>query len=222
MVGVVAGVAAVDIWLFLFHGVTAGARNFVYRPLGPLLVAALLVVAGAFHELGHGTACRYGGGRPGRIGLGVYLVWPVFYRDATDSYRLDRRERLRTDLGGIYLDLVFVLVSGCVCLVAGDDPPSRSPRSVASRMHGPACKPTPGSSWARSLRAHGDAERELSRAREGHAEALAAASAIREQAQRDAAELLDRARGRIERAVGRVCEALDRLSYPFDRLVRIG
>jgi putative peptide zinc metalloprotease protein len=44
------------------------------------------------------------------MGAGIYLVWPVFYTDVTDSYRLDRRGRLRTDLGGIYFNLVFSLV----------------------------------------------------------------------------------------------------------------
>jgi putative peptide zinc metalloprotease protein len=401
MVGVVAGVVAVDTWLFFFHGVTASARHLVYRPLGLLLVAALVVVAGAFHELGHGTACRYGGGRPGRIGFGLYLVWPVFYSDVTDSYRLDRRGRLRTDLGGIYFNLVFVLVSGCVYLVAGGEalvvvvvvqhlvvlqqflpfvrldgyyvladltgvadlyayvgpvlttlvrrrPPPRAiadlrrstrraitawvlatvpvlvataallatrapqmvttartsmaghwralsdavargrpvvalvgvvelatvalplvamaltaglivvrtgrrlgrgwaKRTARSKLEEPEPKRGIASdgeegserrpaepvtalggladAWAglqtdaqellgEIARARGDAERELSRAREMHAEALAAACAIREQAQRDAAELLDRAREHIESALRQVCDALDPASSP--------
>ena len=34
------------------------------------------------------------------MGAGLYLVWPAFYTDVTDSYRLGRAGRLRTDLGG--------------------------------------------------------------------------------------------------------------------------
>jgi putative peptide zinc metalloprotease protein len=43
------------------------------------------------------------------MGAGVYLVWPVFYTDVTDSYRLSRRGRLRTDLGGVYFNALFAL-----------------------------------------------------------------------------------------------------------------
>ncbi len=44
---------------------------------------------------------------------GVYLVWPAFYTDVTDSYRLGRGGRLRTDLGGLYFNaLVAVAVTG--------------------------------------------------------------------------------------------------------------
>jgi hypothetical protein len=62
-----------------------------------------------FHELGHAAALRYGGGRARGIGVGFYLIYPVFYTDVTDSYRLDRWDRVRTDLGGIYFHGIFSL-----------------------------------------------------------------------------------------------------------------
>ena len=40
------------------------------------------------------------------MGAGIYMVWPAFYTDVTDAYRLPRRARLRTDLGGIYFNAV--------------------------------------------------------------------------------------------------------------------
>ena len=55
-----------------------------------LLVTILVIFSGFFHELGHATATRYGGGSPGVMGVGIYLAWPAFYTDLTDSYRLDR------------------------------------------------------------------------------------------------------------------------------------
>jgi putative peptide zinc metalloprotease protein len=42
------------------------------------------------------------------MGCGIYVVWPVFYTDITDSYRLGRGGRLRTDLGGIYFNGLFI------------------------------------------------------------------------------------------------------------------
>ena len=66
----------------------------------------LAIASAAFHEIGHAAACRYGGGRPGGMGAGIYIVWPAFYTDVTDAYRLPRGARLRTDLGGIYFNAV--------------------------------------------------------------------------------------------------------------------
>ena len=43
-----------------------------------LLVFALAVASAGFHELGHASACRYGGATPGGMGMGMYLVWPAF------------------------------------------------------------------------------------------------------------------------------------------------
>jgi putative peptide zinc metalloprotease protein len=41
-------------------------------------------------------------------------VWPSFFTDVTDSYRLDRAGRLRTDLGGVYFNVIFMLgLAGC-------------------------------------------------------------------------------------------------------------
>jgi putative peptide zinc metalloprotease protein len=45
------------------------------------------------------------------IGAGIYLVWPAFYTDVTDSYRLGRRGRIRTDLGGLYFNAVVVVLT---------------------------------------------------------------------------------------------------------------
>jgi putative peptide zinc metalloprotease protein len=100
---------AMDYWLFFDHGLGQPIRQTVENPVTFLLVAALIIASAAFHEIGHATACVYSGGRPGRMGAGVYLAWPAFYTDVTDAYRLSRAGRLRTDLGGIYFNAVFVL-----------------------------------------------------------------------------------------------------------------
>ena len=115
------GVAAFDVWLFGFHGIAGGLRSAIYNPTLLLAVFASVIVATAFHEFGHASACRYSGARPGVMGVGLYLVWPAFYCDVTDAYRLNRRGRLRTDLGGVYFNLIFVLLSGGVFLATGEE-----------------------------------------------------------------------------------------------------
>ena len=72
------------------------------------------MVSALFHECGHATGCRYGGARPGVVGVGIYLVWPSFFTNVTDSYRLSRAGRLRTDLGGLYFNLIFILALAAI------------------------------------------------------------------------------------------------------------
>ncbi|MDQ1688584.1 MAG: putative peptide zinc metalloprotease protein [Frankiaceae bacterium] len=110
------GLAAFDGWLFFGHGLAQGLRKTVQHPIVFLVVGALVVVSAAMHELGHAGALRAGGGKPGRMGAGLYLAWPAFYTDVTDAYSLNRRGRLRTDLGGVYFNAIAVL--GCAGVYA--------------------------------------------------------------------------------------------------------
>ncbi|TML88162.1 MAG: hypothetical protein E6G08_08765 [Actinobacteria bacterium] len=107
--GVLGLVAAADLWLFAHHGLTRAFHQLIVRPELVVVVFGLVVASVLFHELGHAAACRYGGARPGVIGIGLYLIYPAFYTDVTDVYRLGRGGRIRTDLGGIYFNLVFVV-----------------------------------------------------------------------------------------------------------------
>jgi putative peptide zinc metalloprotease protein len=101
--------AVVAYWV-LFHKGLASAAHEAFADPGMLLaVFAITVVSAGFHEFGHAAALRRGGGTPGAMGAGLYLVWPAFYTDVTDSYRLDRRSRLRTDLGGLYFNALVAL-----------------------------------------------------------------------------------------------------------------
>ena len=120
--GVLAGFVALDVWLFAFHGVAQSARTLIYQPIFLLLVLGLVVVSAAFHECGHATACRYGGARPGVMGAGIYIVWPAFYTDVTDAYRLGKWGRLRTDLGGIYFNVIFSLATYAAYFLTGFEP----------------------------------------------------------------------------------------------------
>ncbi|HEU4491117.1 MAG TPA: AAA family ATPase [Jiangellales bacterium] len=109
VVAVLVALVALDVLTFPTGAATEGALLVVSDP-SLLLVFVLATVASTLvHEIGHAAACRFGGGRPGALGMGVYIVFPAFYTDVTDAYRLDRRSRLRTDLGGIYFNAVTAL-----------------------------------------------------------------------------------------------------------------
>jgi putative peptide zinc metalloprotease protein len=45
------------------------------------------------------------------MGAGIYLAFPAFYTDVTDAYRLSKGGRLRTDLGGVYFNALFMLAT---------------------------------------------------------------------------------------------------------------
>jgi len=109
IVAVIAGTAALDYWILSVRGLIAALQQLLNDPVDLLLVAGLTVASALFHECGHAAGCRRGGATPGRIGVGIYLVWPAFFTNVTDSYRLSRAGRLRTDLGGLYFNLIFIL-----------------------------------------------------------------------------------------------------------------
>src|SRR5215211_2483564 len=118
---IVVALIVFDVWLFGIHGVAGGLRSVIYNPALLLAVLGSVIVATAFHEFGHASACRYGGARPGVMGVGLYLVWPAFYCDVTDAYRLNRKGRLRTDLGGIYFNGIFALFAGAAFFATGQE-----------------------------------------------------------------------------------------------------
>jgi putative peptide zinc metalloprotease protein len=119
---VLAWLIVFDAWLALRHGLDDAVRDVLAFPGVLLLVYGLAVAGTICHELGHAAACRAGGARPGRMGVGLYYVWPVFYTDVTDAYRLDRRGRIRTDLGGVYFNGVYALVLAAVYFRTGFEP----------------------------------------------------------------------------------------------------
>jgi putative peptide zinc metalloprotease protein len=109
-------------WFVLFDkGVASATAEAFNSPGLLLLVFALAVASAGFHELGHAAACRYGGATPGGMGMGLYLVWPAFYTDVTDTYRLPRRDRLRVDLGGLYFNAVVAVVTMAIWLAWRQD-----------------------------------------------------------------------------------------------------
>ncbi len=108
-----------DTWLVHGGRLTFAFQYVLLHPLLLLLVLGLAVTSMMFHECGHAAACRYGGARPGVIGVGFYVIWPAFFTNVTDAYRLGRAGRIRTDLGGVYFNAVFVLPLVAAYLATG-------------------------------------------------------------------------------------------------------
>jgi putative peptide zinc metalloprotease protein len=106
LIGVTSSIAAYT--ALLTSGAARTSATAVMNRPGLLLASYLVSIFSlVVHEWGHASACRYSGATPGRIGFGLYLTWPVCFADMTDSYRLDRRGRIRTDLGGMYFNALL-------------------------------------------------------------------------------------------------------------------
>ncbi|MBA4116297.1 MAG: hypothetical protein H0X71_07645 [Rubrobacter sp.] len=119
LVPVVVAIAFAHGWLYAVHGATSGILELLYRPGLVFAVLGILFVSGIFHEFGHAAALRYGGGKVRGMGVGLYIVYPAMYTDTTDSYRLGRWARVRTDLGGFYFHLIFALAIMGLYLLTG-------------------------------------------------------------------------------------------------------
>ncbi|MFD4422231.1 AAA family ATPase [Agromyces sp. NPDC058484] len=111
---------AVDVALIVIGDGFGALQQVLVTPVLLLGLFGLLTVGALIHELGHAAACRYGGARPGMIGFGLYLVFPAFFTNVTDSYRLGRVGRLRTDLGGLYFNTWCVVAAGLGYLATGE------------------------------------------------------------------------------------------------------
>ncbi|WP_405555166.1 hypothetical protein [Streptomyces sp. NBC_01171] len=109
-----------DVWLFGFFGAIEPVLEVLDQPVLILLVFVLTVASLVFHEFGHASACRYGGARPGCIGCGLFLIWPSMYTDVTDVYRINKAGRIRTDFGGVYFNVVFMLAMAGAYFATGE------------------------------------------------------------------------------------------------------
>ncbi|MDT4943327.1 MAG: putative peptide zinc metalloprotease protein [Pseudonocardiales bacterium] len=119
VVGAVAALVVVDVVQVRRASLSSALGQVLATPSFVLAVLGLLSLGALVHELGHAAACAYGGAQPGVIGFGIYLVFPAFFTNVTDSYRLGRAGRIRTDLGGLYLNVWCLLALGGAYLTTG-------------------------------------------------------------------------------------------------------
>ncbi|MGN6754028.1 MAG: nucleotide-binding protein [Intrasporangium sp.] len=120
VLGAIVCAVIVDLGLLRTGDLLAALTQVLAAPALLLALYVTLSLGGLIHELGHAAACSYGGGRPGTIGVGVYLLFPAFYTDVTDSYRLRRSARIRTDLGGLYFNVWCIIGLGALYRFTGD------------------------------------------------------------------------------------------------------
>lgn len=121
VVAVTAAFLASCWWVLMVKGLGSATHEAFDNPVLLLLILAVTILSAGFHEFGHAAAARKGGATPGAMGTGLYLIWPAFFTDVTDSYRLGRGGRLRTDLGGLYFNAIVAVAIMALWWATGFD-----------------------------------------------------------------------------------------------------
>jgi putative peptide zinc metalloprotease protein len=119
MAGILVAIALAHGWLYLRHGIGGAIGEALLQPGLLLAAGGLFVATTVVHELGHAAALRYGGGKVRGMGVGVYLVYPVFFTDTTDAYGLGRGARVRVDLGGFYFQSIASMALIMLSILSG-------------------------------------------------------------------------------------------------------
>lgn len=81
----------------------------VFDEMNSLLILLLVYISMLIHELGHATAAYRYGVNVGKLGIGLYLMYFVFFIDMTNTWRLDKNKRIVNDLSGIYFQLAMII-----------------------------------------------------------------------------------------------------------------
>ncbi|MFZ3203753.1 MAG: site-2 protease family protein [Pseudomonas sp.] len=95
---------------------------------GALAFALALTFAKLCHEFGHAYMAKRAGCRVQSMGLAFMVLFPLFYTDVSDAWRVnDRRSRLLIGAGGILAELLLA----CIALLAWSLLPDGPARTAA-------------------------------------------------------------------------------------------
>jgi putative peptide zinc metalloprotease protein len=73
---------------------------------GMLLFSLALMMVKLAHELGHAYTAKHFGLKVPVIGVAFIIIWPLFYTDTTDGWRLEKKEqRIKIGVAGVLFEL---------------------------------------------------------------------------------------------------------------------
>ncbi|TWT96130.1 Peptidase family M50 [Botrimarina colliarenosi] len=95
----------------------------LFDPSHAALAVAAVVIAKAWHELGHALACRRMGAECHEVGVLLLALMPCLYCDASDAWTLPSRwRRTLVALAGVYFELILSVAAAAAWLVLAPGP----------------------------------------------------------------------------------------------------
>lgn len=79
------------------------------KPLNSILIMAIGYFSLVIHEFGHASAAYKYKINVGKIGVGMYFLYPVMYIDMTSAWRLPSKQRVILDAGGMYFQALTII-----------------------------------------------------------------------------------------------------------------
>lgn len=117
---VITAVASICLTHLAFYQEWFLSRSFLPHAPSEIVILYLLALGTIlFHEFGHATACRVYGSEHGTIGFCLYLIFPAFYVDLSNIWRLPGRQRAVIDVGGMYFQLLTTIPLFLLYLLSG-------------------------------------------------------------------------------------------------------
>ncbi|GHT21319.1 hypothetical protein FACS189430_01180 [Bacteroidia bacterium] len=98
---------ALEIYFFIDSTLLVSFKEMnIYVIFGVIL---FMLGSSFIHELGHASACRHFKIKHGGVGFGLYLTFPVFYTDVSETWKLKRKERIVVNMAGVYFQLILLI-----------------------------------------------------------------------------------------------------------------
>lgn len=102
-------------------------------PLGVAAFGGAILFSKVVHELGHGLTAKHFGLRVPTFGIAFMFLWPVFYTDTSDAWRLrSRRQRLLIGGAGMMAETLLAIIASLCWLWLPDGLPKAVAFTVAA------------------------------------------------------------------------------------------
>ena len=84
-----------------------------------LIIFIITTVSFLAHEMGHGAALRAHGQSTGNLGVGIYLVYPVFFIEIFAHEALSSIEKFWVNISGAHFQVLFGSAIATLALIVG-------------------------------------------------------------------------------------------------------
>lgn len=110
IIALISGIVTLLTTLYLNHEMLSFKSLLEYRSSNFMYMFFIMLSSVLIHEFGHMCAAMKYNIKPGNIGFAIYFIKPILFADVSNVWKLNRKQRLLIDLGGIYFQFIFLSV----------------------------------------------------------------------------------------------------------------